>query len=213
MVSDSKVASDVIIDSRVVVVPGSAAESVESAMESATLDDAIEFSSPIMSAILCEGLFATAKLTWSIMLYIIVPAANISDNSPIVSSIEGAPPTTAITAAVTALDRLTPSVLIAADSVESAAVSDDTAAFREVATDATPETRDDTLVDSESDTGGSMRVSDDAACCREVATDSTLEFRDNTLVYNADESTESVAESDDDTRVSEFLIDVMPESR
>jgi len=134
-------------------------------------------SSPRMSAVAESALLATAALTPSIMRYITDPVDSISDSSAIVSRVDGAPPTTAMTAAVTALDRLTPSALIAADSAESAPVSDDAALCSVVDRDATPDTRLDVLVDSAADSVESMADSDDVAVDSVVASDATSDAR------------------------------------
>ena len=124
---DSAVAADAIPEIRDDVLLDSAEDIVESVVASANLDAETEFSSAKTSAILVVVLLTTAELTLSIMLYIIDPVDSNADISASVSSVDGAPPTTAMTAASTALDRLTTSALIATDSAESAALRDDAA--------------------------------------------------------------------------------------
>ena len=123
----SEVASDSTPETRDDTLVDSAEESVESVVERANLDVVTEFSSARISAVLDVVLLTTAELTLSIMLCIIDPVDSRADISASVSSVDGAPPTSAITAVVTALDILTISVLIASDSAESTAAREDVA--------------------------------------------------------------------------------------
>jgi hypothetical protein len=82
-----------------------------------------------------------------------------------------------MTAAVTALDRLTPSALIAADSAESAAESDNVFVDSVVDSDATPDTRLDALLNSAADSVESMADSDEVAVDSVVDSDPTSDAR------------------------------------
>ena len=128
---DTDVCREVTTDStpeiRDAILAERAADIVESLVERANLDTETEFSSPSMSAVLAVELLTTAELTRSIMLCIIDPVDNSADISASVSSVDGAPPTSAMTAVVTALDIFTTSVLIAVEREESTAASDNVA--------------------------------------------------------------------------------------
>ena len=122
--ADNEFASDATPETRDDTLVDTAEESVESVVERANLDVVTEFSSARISAVLDVVLLTTAELTLSIMLCIIDPVDSRADISASVSSVDGAPPTSAITAVVTALDIFTTSVLIAVEREESTAASD-----------------------------------------------------------------------------------------
>ena len=125
--ADSEFATDATPETRDDTLVESAEDIALSAATSVNLEVVIEFSSARMSDVLPAVTTATAELTLSIILCITDPVDRSADISARVSSVDGAPPTTPMTAAATALDRLTPSALIATDSVESTTLREDTA--------------------------------------------------------------------------------------
>ena len=93
----------------------------------------------VISEILAEVLFSIDALATIIVEFIIIPADIAEATFESLSNPGDASPTTDITAVVTALTRLTPSVLIIFEIAESIATSDAVAANNEVDVDATSE--------------------------------------------------------------------------